>query len=194
MTAPRCFVALLLYRAVLAIYLYMILVVFLFDTLLLCLSTLGIIMKIILINPTSSHYIAEDLPFVEYASNQFQTAAPMSLEQLCSAMSLLLEEHFKRGEALTSPEMTKSYLISKLAGFEREVFSCLHLDNQHAVITYEELLYGTIDSASAYPLEKSLNHALSTTQQRLSLFIITLLVSLNPVRLIYLLRLVLRRL
>jgi len=60
-------------------------------------------------------------------------------------MSLLLENHFKRGEALTSPDMTMSYLISKLAGFEREVFSCLHLDNQHAVIAYEELFYGMID-------------------------------------------------
>ena len=108
-------------------------------------------MKTINTNPEFCNYIAEGLALVDNGSNQFQTAAPMSLEQLCSAMSLLLDNHFKRESVLTSPDMTKSYLISKLAGFESEVFSCIHLDNQHQVIAYEELFYGTIDGASVYP-------------------------------------------
>ena len=99
------------------------------------------------------HYIAEDLPLVPYGNNQFETALPMSLAQLCSSMSLLLEIQFKRDDVLTSPELTRDYLVAKLAQSEREIFSCIYLDNQHRVITYEELFYGTIDEDSVYPRE-----------------------------------------
>ena len=110
-------------------------------------------MKTITSTIKSVDFIAEDLPLVEYEANQFRTAQPMSLEQLCSAMSLLLARQFERESVLTSPDMTRSYLVSRLAGFEREVFSCVHLDNQHRVMAYEELFYGTIDGASVYPRE-----------------------------------------
>ena len=67
-------------------------------------------MKINTTIPESTDFIAENLPLVKYGDNQFQTAAPMSLEQLCSAMSLLLDHHFKRESVLTSPDMTRDYL------------------------------------------------------------------------------------
>jgi len=110
-------------------------------------------MKTINTNQESINFVAENIPLIQYGINQFQTTAPMSLEQLCSAMSLLLDNHFKRESVLTSPEMTKNYLVSKLANYESEVFSCIHLDNQHQVLAYEELFYGTIDGASVYPRE-----------------------------------------
>jgi len=108
-------------------------------------------MKSINTKPNAINFVAENIPLSQYGENQFQTTAPMSLQQLCSAMSLLLDNHFKRESVLTSPEMTKDYLVAKLAQCESEVFSCIHLDNQHQVIAYEELFYGTIDGASVYP-------------------------------------------
>ncbi|HAS8160916.1 TPA: DNA repair protein RadC, partial [Vibrio vulnificus] len=36
---------------------------------------------------------------------------------------------------------------------EREVFAVMFLDNQHRLIAFEELFFGTIDSASVYPRE-----------------------------------------
>jgi len=33
------------------------------------------------------------------------------------------------------------------------VFACLFLDNQHRLIQYEELFFGTIDGAAVYPRE-----------------------------------------
>jgi len=101
----------------------------------------------------TANYIAEDVPLVPYGDNQFQTASPITLNQLCAAMSLLLEFSFKREPALTSPELTLSYLKAKLAQAEREIFSCIYLDNQHRAICYEKLFYGTIDGASVYPRE-----------------------------------------
>lgn len=62
-------------------------------------------------------------------------------------------EILQRGNALTSPEITRAYLSAQLRGYSYEVFACLFLDNQHRVIVWEELFRGTIDGASVYPRE-----------------------------------------
>lgn len=77
----------------------------------------------------------------------------------------MAKRHFKevlqRGNALTSPEITRAYLSAQLRGYSYEVFACLFLDNQHRVIQLDELFRGTIDGASIYPREvvkKALHH------------------------------------
>ncbi|MCD2449541.1 DNA repair protein RadC [Methylicorpusculum oleiharenae] len=70
-------------------------------------------------------------------------------------------EILQRGDALTSPEITRAYLSAQLRGYSYEVFACLFLDNQHRVIKFEELFRGTIDSAAVYPREvvkRTLHH------------------------------------
>lgn len=62
-------------------------------------------------------------------------------------------EILQRGNALTSPDITRAYLSAQLRGYSYEVFACLFLDNQHRVIVLEELFRGTIDGASVYPRE-----------------------------------------
>jgi DNA repair protein RadC len=59
----------------------------------------------------------------------------------------------ERGEGLLDPVSTRRFLKSKLRRYDREVFACLFLDNQHRVIAYEELFFGTIDGASVHPRE-----------------------------------------
>jgi len=63
------------------------------------------------------------------------------------------EEILQRGDALTSPDITRAYLSAQLRGYSYEVFACLFLDNQHRVIQLDELFRGTIDSTSVYPRE-----------------------------------------
>lgn len=65
----------------------------------------------------------------------------------------ILEDRFKRSNFLTSPTMVKDYLRLAFATEEREVFGIIMLDNQHGVLGFERLFYGTIDSASVYPRE-----------------------------------------
>ncbi|MCL4162127.1 UNVERIFIED_CONTAM: hypothetical protein GTU68_019627, partial [Idotea baltica] len=64
-----------------------------------------------------------------------------------------LEEHIKRGDALTDVNAVRDYLNHRLRGYPYEVFACLFLDNKHRVIEYEEMFRGTIDSASVHPRE-----------------------------------------
>lgn len=64
-----------------------------------------------------------------------------------------LEEHIKRGDALTDVNSVRNYLCHRLRGYPYEVFACLFLDNKHRVIEYEEMFRGTIDNASVHPRE-----------------------------------------
>lgn len=75
----------------------------------------------------------------------------------------LAEQLAQQGSALTSSQATREYLISELRNETREVFAVLFLDNQHQVLKFQRLFFGTLDSAAVYPrvvVEQALkNHA-----------------------------------
>lgn len=64
-----------------------------------------------------------------------------------------LSEQLQKVGALTSPALTRQYLLSVLRDKPHEVFLGLFLDSQHQVITSVELAHGTIDGAAVYPRE-----------------------------------------
>jgi len=64
-----------------------------------------------------------------------------------------LEENLGRGDCLTKPSQTRSYLRACLRDYDYEVFACLMLDNRNRVIAFRELFRGTIDGAAVYPRE-----------------------------------------
>ncbi len=64
-----------------------------------------------------------------------------------------LGEKLAQGEVMSDPQTVHSYLVAQLRHQKREVFSCLFLDSQHRVISYEELFHGSISSASVHPRE-----------------------------------------
>ncbi|MEX0942963.1 MAG: DNA repair protein RadC [Pseudomonadales bacterium] len=81
---------------------------------------------------------------------------PAKYAQLRAALELTqryLQAGFERGDAISDPAVTRQYLKGKLRGYGREVFACMYLDNQHRLISYEELFFGTIDGASVHPRE-----------------------------------------
>src|SRR5450755_2740284 len=62
-------------------------------------------------------------------------------------------EALRAGPPLHSPAATREFLISRLRDMPHELFCCLHLDNRHRLIAFEELFRGTIDGASVHPRE-----------------------------------------
>jgi DNA repair protein RadC len=62
-------------------------------------------------------------------------------------------EALRTGPALHSPTATREFLVSRLRDMPYELFCCLHLDNRHRLIAFEELFRGTIDGASVHPRE-----------------------------------------
>ena len=68
-------------------------------------------------------------------------------------MRRFLDEKLMRANALTNPDLTRLFLQSRLRDQAREVFALLLLDNQHRVIEFNELFFGTLDAAAVYPRE-----------------------------------------
>src|SRR5688572_29278590 len=69
----------------------------------------------------------------------------------------LARRHYSEALSMTpaprGPEATRAFLFAQLRDRPYEVFCCLHLDNRHRLIAFEELFRGTIDGASVHPRE-----------------------------------------
>jgi DNA repair protein RadC len=53
--------------------------------------------------------------------------------------------------SITNSKQTYAYLKKRLRDYKNETFAALFLDNQHRIIVYEELFFGTINSATVHP-------------------------------------------
>lgn len=81
---------------------------------------------------------------------------PARFSLLQSALEITrrhLRQGLQRGSVMSSPQATRDYLRSCLRTLPREVFVCLYLDSQHALIQDEQLFAGTLDGAAVYPRE-----------------------------------------
>lgn len=63
----------------------------------------------------------------------------------------ILHSSFKRGTALTNSEAVREYLMLQNGDKRDEHFGCMFLDNQHRLISFENMFAGTIDGAAVYP-------------------------------------------
>lgn len=72
---------------------------------------------------------------------------------IAHALEILDQRYFNRGECLHSPGDVAAYLKLRLASYPHEVFAMLCLDSKHRVLSFDELFFGSIDSASVYPRE-----------------------------------------
>jgi DNA repair protein RadC len=81
---------------------------------------------------------------------------PARYAMLMSALELArrhYREALRAGPALNAPANTRQFLTAQLRDRPYEVFCCLHLDNRHRLIHFEEVFRGTIDGASVHPRE-----------------------------------------
>lgn len=60
-------------------------------------------------------------------------------------------ENLSRNSVFSSAEETRIFLLSQLRDEPNEVFAVLALDNQHRMISFRKLFFGTINAASVYP-------------------------------------------
>jgi DNA repair protein RadC len=81
---------------------------------------------------------------------------PARYAVLMSALELArrhYREALRAGPAMNAPASTRQFLTAQLRDRPYEVFCCLHLDNRHRLIHFEEVFRGTIDGASVHPRE-----------------------------------------
>lgn len=93
-------------------------------------------------------------PFqVHELPGHFLILRPVTEAEILAMAKHLIAQQFIRGQALTSPDDAREFLMLELAHLEHEVFYCIFLDNQHRIIEAEACFQGTIDSANVYPRE-----------------------------------------
>ena len=49
-----------------------------------------------------------------------------------------LGQSLQMGNAFTSPDITRDFLLTRMRDYQREVFACLYLDSQHRLLSYDE--------------------------------------------------------
>ncbi|EOX4941905.1 DNA repair protein RadC [Vibrio alginolyticus] len=86
-------------------------------------------------------------------STSYLKAKSLPEHQVLEQAAQIIANRHLKGDMFTSPNATKEFLTYKLGQHEREVFAVLLLDNQHRLIEYNELFFGTIDAATVYPRE-----------------------------------------
>ncbi|MCG9753056.1 DNA repair protein RadC [Vibrio brasiliensis] len=89
----------------------------------------------------------------DLSNRHYSFRGPVSAHQVLEKAAEIIAEKYLRGDAFCNPTATKDYIKYRLGSYEREVFALMLLDNQHRLIEFTELFYGTIDSASVYPRE-----------------------------------------
>ncbi|MGL5358266.1 MAG: RadC family protein [Shewanella sp.] len=81
------------------------------------------------------------------------TTWPQTADAILASAANIIAERYVKKDAYTNPQATKDFLTYKLGGYEREVFAVMLLDNQHQLLEFKELFFGTLDAASVYPRE-----------------------------------------
>ena len=89
--------------------------------------------------------------YVREAPGQYRKAS--ACEILGAATSVLETRFLGTKVTMSSPQVVKDYLTTRLAALQHEVFGVVFLDAQHGVIAVEQMFRGTLSQTSVYPRE-----------------------------------------
>ncbi|MBY4890632.1 hypothetical protein K5Y32_22115 [Pantoea sp. DY-15] len=73
--------------------------------------------------------------------------------QILAEAELANDYRYSTGTAFTSSTASVDYFRAKLAGRKREMIAVEFLNNQHQLLVYEEIFYGSIACVSVHPRE-----------------------------------------
>ncbi|MBR9702270.1 DNA repair protein RadC [Candidatus Pacearchaeota archaeon] len=94
-----------------------------------------------------------DPPYICDNSGLYTFTRPLAEKEVIEIACSLLKTKYDQNPILNSPEDVTDYLKLKLSPNDREIFVCIFLDSKNAVISFETLFWGTINSNVVYPRE-----------------------------------------
>lgn len=71
-----------------------------------------------------------------------------AMKEICKRSDFI---QLQKKTQITNSRQTYAYLKKCLRDYKNETFAALFLDNQHRIIAYEELFFGTINTATIHP-------------------------------------------
>src|SRR6185312_3868278 len=75
----------------------------------------------------------------------------MNADQLIARALRCLEERARYGEFISDYKSLSAYLRLQLAPEKNEVFAVVFLDNNHRVLAFEKMFFGTINCSFVHP-------------------------------------------
>lgn len=88
--------------------------------------------------------------YVRQTNGRYRVAHPSAVT---AAASEVMQQEFRRGPVLNSPDTVRRFLRARMAYLEHEIFGMIVVDNRNRVIDYKDLFRGTIDGSSVHPRE-----------------------------------------
>ena len=88
-----------------------------------------------------------------FVKDQDGTYRPASKKLVLTEANRLISYQLRRGSLILSSDCAKKVMGYKLRGRQNEVFACLFLDNQHRILAFKEMFFGTINRATIHPRE-----------------------------------------
>ncbi len=91
----------------------------------------------------------------------YQVTDLVTDDDLLTIAQAVARQKLAKGEAITDKHLAHQALQGLLQTRDREVFAALFLDNQHWILSYEELFLGTLSAATVYPrdvVKRALHH------------------------------------
>lgn len=85
--------------------------------------------------------------------NERGETRPATGDEILRVARDVMTRRVRRGTSMSSPQVVRDYLSTKLGTLEHETFCVMLLDSRHRLIEFVELFRGTIDGASVYPRE-----------------------------------------
>ncbi|PJD93999.1 MAG: hypothetical protein CK426_06695 [Legionella sp.] len=71
-----------------------------------------------------------------------------AVQEICKRSDFI---QLQRELSIANTQQAYTYLKKRLRDYKNETFAALFLDNQHRILAYEELFFGTINTATIHP-------------------------------------------
>ena len=73
--------------------------------------------------------------------------------EILKAAEEILLNRVRGSHAMSSPQIVRDYLRTKLGTLEYEMFGVIHMDSKYRVLEFREMFRGTVHQTSVYPRE-----------------------------------------
>ncbi len=90
---------------------------------------------------------------IDETNGTYTVASPVTEKDILSMARRLAKNRLAKGCILDRPSAAFIYLQVLMGNYEHEVFGSLFLDNQHRIISFEELFQGSLNVTNIHPRE-----------------------------------------
>lgn len=90
---------------------------------------------------------------IDEANGTYTVSSSVTENDILSMARRLAKNRLAKGNAIERPSSAFIYLQTLMSQYEREVFGAVFLDNQHRIISFEEIFLGTLNVTNIHPRE-----------------------------------------